>query len=173
MMAEKEIAENVDKESRKFISFRLGDEEFGADVMQIKEISKMKETTRVPTAPSYVEGVMNLRGTITPIINLWDRLDLDQESPEEEGRIVIAEHEDHFTGMIVDEVVDVIEILEEDIDSAPDLVTTDISHEFIEGVGKIEENRLVIILDLEKVFAKEEMDEVGDMRSEDVSESSE
>ena len=98
------------EDTRKFLAFKLGEGEFGADVMWIKEISRMKETTRVPTAPSFVEGVINLRGTVTQILDLRKRLDMEPKGPDSETRIVIAERGEHYIAMVVDTVTDVLEI---------------------------------------------------------------
>lgn len=160
MKAEEDVLVGTGKDSKKFVTFELGEEEFGADVMQIKEISRMKETTSVPTAPSFVEGVINLRGTITPIIDLRRRLGLEEAEYDSETRIVIAELDDQFTGMIVDTVTDVLEIPEEDVDPTPGLVTTEVSEEYLKGVGKVGEDRLVVLLDLSRVLSREELEEV-------------
>ncbi len=154
------IITQAEGETEKFVTFMLDDEEFGADVLQTKEISNMKKITDVPTAPSFVEGVINLRGTITPIIDLRKRLDLEIKEDLSESQIVITEQKDQFIGMIVDEVVDVIEISKEDIDSAPEIIMTDVSEEYIKGVGKVGEDRLIVILDLGRVLSKEDFAKV-------------
>ncbi len=160
MRTDEETLIGTEENSKKFLTFKLGPEEFGADVTQIKEISRMEETTQVPTAPPFVEGVINLRGSITPIIDLRKRLDLGTKEHDEDTRIVIAEFEDQFTGMIVDTVTDVLEIPEDDIDPTPELVATEISEEYLRGVGKIGENRLIVLLDLGKVLSREEFEKV-------------
>ncbi len=158
--SEEEVLVGTGTDSKKFVTFELGKEEFGADVTQIKEISRIEETTQVPTAPSFVEGVINLRGTITPIIDLRSRLGLERKDYDSDTRIVIAELKDKFTGMIVDTVTDVLEIPEEEIDSTPELVTTQVSEEYLKGVGKVGDDRLVVLLDLSKVLSREEFQEM-------------
>ncbi len=160
MRSEEEVLVGTGTDSKKFVTFELGREEFGADVNSIKEISRMEEATQVPTAPSFVEGVINLRGTITPIIDLRKRLGLAEKEEDSDTRIVIAELEGQFTGMVVDMVTDVLEIPEEDIDSTPELVTTKVSEEYLKGVGKVGEDRLVVLLDLSRVLSREELEEV-------------
>ena len=166
MRSEEEVLVGTGTDSKKFVTFELGEEEFGADVKSIKEISRMEETTQVPTAPSFVEGVINLRGTITPIIDLRKRLDLEEAEHDSDTRIVIAELEDQFTGMIVDTVTDVLEIPEEDIDPTPELVTTQVSEEYLKGVGKVGEDRLIVLLDLTKVLSREEFEKIKQVSEE-------
>lgn len=160
MSLEDTIITDTEGETEKFVTFMLGNEEFGADVLQTKEISNMKKITEVPTAPSFVEGVINLRGAITPILDLRKRLDLETREDLSDSQIVITEQNEHFIGMIVDEVVDVIEIPKDNIDSAPDIIMTDVSEEYIRGVGKVGEDRLIVILDLSQVLSKGEFAKV-------------
>lgn len=152
---EKDIEGKNSERSDKFLTFKLGDEEFGADVMQIKEISKMKEITRVPTAPSFIKGVINLRGSVTPVFELREKLGMKTKATESENKIVIAEQNEQFIGMIVEQITDVLEIPNENIDSTPDLIAEKVSREYLKGVGKVGEDRLVVILDLEKVLSEE------------------
>ena len=152
---EKKAAADAIVAAKKFVTFKLGTEEFGVDVMQIREISGMVDITRVPRATSYVDGVINLRGRITPIINLRKRFGFEPKEPGPSTRIVIAELDEHLIGIIVDEVTDVLGIAMENIDPTPELVTTEVSKEYLKGIGKVGEKRLIILLDMNKVVSKE------------------
>ena len=149
--------------AKKFVTFKLGAEEFGADVMQIREISRLVDITRVPIAPSFVDGVINLRGRITPIVNLRKRFGFEPKEPGPETRIVIAELEGYPIGIIVDEVTDVLGIPAKNIDPTPGLVTTEVSKEYLKGIGKVGKDRLIIMLDLKKVLSAEEFAEIRKM----------
>jgi len=173
MRSESEVAVDKNAESKKFVAFELGKEEFGADVTQIKEISRVKETTEIPTAPDFVEGIINLRGTIAPIIDLRKRLNLEPKELDSDSRIVIAERGDQFIGMIVDTVTDVLEIPEENIDAAPKLITTEISEEYLKGVGKVGEDRLIILLDLTEVLSRDKFERIEELDEEGEDEESE
>lgn len=160
MRPEERAAVEAIEAAKKFVAFKLGAEEFGADVLQIREISRLVDITRVPRAPSFVDGVINLRGRITPIVNLRRRFGFEPKEPGPETRIVIAELEGYPIGIIVDEVTDVLGIPVKNIDPTPELVTTEVSKEYLKGVGKVGEKRLIILLDLDKVLSKEEFAEM-------------
>ena len=160
---EERAAAEVMEAAKKFVAFKLGAEEFGADVMQIREISRLMDITRVPRAPSFVDGVINLRGRITPIVNLRKRFGFEPKEPGPDTRIVIAELEGYPIGIIVDEVTDVLGIPAKNIDQTPELVTTKVSKEYLKGVGKVGEKRLIILLDLKKILSKEEFVEIRKM----------
>jgi len=147
--------------TKELIVFKLGAEEFGADIMQIREISKLMDITRVPGAPSFIDGVINLRGKITPIINLRKKLGFKPKEPGPDTRIIIAELDGHPVGMIVDEVTDVMKIPTKKIVPAPELVTSETSRRYLKGVGKVGKKRLIILLDLEKVLSNEEFIDTG------------
>lgn len=160
MRPEERVAVEAIEAANKFVAFKLGAEEFGADVMQIREISKLVDITRVPRAPSFVDGVINLRGRITPIVNLRKRFGFEPKEPGPDTRIIIAELEGYPIGIIVDEVTDVLGIPAKNIDQTPELVTTEVSKEYLKGVGKVGEKRLIILLDLNKVLSSEEFAEI-------------
>ncbi len=136
------------------VVFRLGNEEYGVDIQQVREIIKVPEITRVPKAPEFIEGVINLRGQITPIMDLRMRLDLPESQKGEDTRIIISELEKNIVGMIVDSVSEVLRISKKNIDPTP-TISTDVGVEFIKGVGKLGD-RLLILLDLMKVLSKKE-----------------
>ncbi len=146
---------NADAEETKpYVIFKLGDEEFGVGMMNIKEIIKIPTITRVPHSADFIEGVINLRGSLATVINLRKRFDLEPKEIDADSRIIIAEFEDNPVGMLVD-AAEVLMISVTDIDATAKNVTAGISKEYQMGVGKIE-NRQIILLDLKQVLVKEE-----------------
>jgi len=154
------------EETKPFVIFKLGDEEFGVDVMNIKEIARITTITRVPRSPDFIEGVINLRGCLTTVINLRKRFGFAPKEIDADSRIIIAELEDKPVGMLVDAATEVLRIPVSDIEATPEMVTTEISKEYLRGVGKVE-NRLIILLDLKQVLPKEEeFEELEEKREE-------
>ncbi|QHE52210.1 chemotaxis protein CheW [Pontibacillus sp. HMF3514] len=145
-------------QDEKIIVFQLKDEEFGVPVQQVGSIERMQHITRVPSTPEFVKGVINLRGVVTPIIDLRTRFDLDSKEHDESTRIIIVHYNDMEVGLIVDSANDVIDIPKEAIEPPPEVVGT-VEAEYIQGVAKLE-RRLLILLDLQKVFSSEEVREL-------------
>ena len=138
------------------IVFDLGDEEYGADINQVREIIRTGTITPIPDSTDFIKGVSNIRGEIPVIIDLKSRFFLPPVKREVEDRhIVITEQEKNIFGLLVDEVTEVLRIPETEIKSAPELVTK-IDREYVSGVIT-PENRLIILLDLSKVLAEEEL----------------
>ncbi|WP_096186977.1 chemotaxis protein CheW [Evansella halocellulosilytica] len=148
-------------EDMKVIVFQLDNEEYGIDVQQVKSIEKPQSITRVPQAPEYVEGVINLRGIITPIIDLRKRFQLDKVEHTNHTRMIIITINDMDLGFIVDGAHDVIDIVAESIAPAPEVVTGERAQHF-NGVAKLE-NRLLLLLNIEKVMTEEEIIEMKTM----------
>jgi purine-binding chemotaxis protein CheW len=149
------IETNVE-EIIQMVSFKLGEEDFGIDIFKVREINKMMEITKVPNAPSYVEGVVNLRGKVTPIIDLRKRLGLPEREDQSESNIVEVDIEDKAVGLIVDSVEEVLRIPSNITEEPPELATG-INSEFITSVAKLED-RLLILLDLERLLSDKEQE---------------
>ncbi len=132
------------------VSFQLGPEEYAIDILGVQEIIRMVEITHVPNAPHYVEGVVNLRGKVIPIINLRTRLGLCSAEPTKDTRIVVVEVGHLILGFIVDSVEEVLRLPEEFIEPSPPTGRGG-SEEFHKGVGRVE-GRLLILLNLELLF---------------------
>jgi len=141
------------------VIFKIGEEEFGVGINQVREIVRLVPITPVPRAPSFIEGVVNLRGQILAVVDLAKRLSLKANPHSEKTRIVVVEVEEHTVGMIVDEVTEVLRLSGENIEETPELITTEIQHKYLEGVGKLGE-RLLILIDLAKVFSPEEVEDI-------------
>jgi len=131
------------------VVFKLGQEEYGVSILQVQEIKRITEITRVPHTPEYIKGVINLRGSVLPVIDLKKRLNLPQQASTENARIIIVKVEEISIGMMVDAVSEVMTINEQNIDY-PDVVVGSVSANYLSGVGKLD-NRLLILLNLETI----------------------
>lgn len=145
--------ENVKVGVRKFLVFRLGDEEYGIDIQKITTIiEKDMNIARVPKTPLFLKGVINLRGEIIPIISLRKKFNLADDEFTEETRIVIIKLLDEMTvGLIVDSVAEVVELDDEAIENVTN-ISSELSLDYLTGVGKIE-GRIVTLLNLEKLVS--------------------
>lgn len=153
------------EETRQLIIFKLGEEEFGVEILQVVEIEKLDQgITRVPKAPIFVEGVINLRGEIIPIVDLRKRFGLVIRNIGFDSRVIIVDVSGNKVGMMVDEVVEVLRLKASLIDSAPD-ITKGVDSYFLSGVAKVNE-RLIILLNLERALSSEETAEIGRMKAE-------
>ena len=135
------------------VSFKIGAEEFGVDILKVQEINKMTSITKVPNAPDFVEGVINLRGRVIPIIDLRTRLGLEKIEHTKDTRIIVVELDGKTVGFIVDAVNEVLRIPAGITEKPPELVAG-IESDYITAVGKLED-RLLILLDLDKVLKGE------------------
>ncbi len=138
-------------EARHLVAFRIGPEEFGIDISEVKEIIRVDFITRVPNTPEYVEGVLNLRGKIIVIVNLAKRIGLPVKERDEETRILVIESEEQVVGVVVDSSNDVIKIPSSKIEEAPKIITDKVNAEYIKNVGILDE-RLIIMLDLQSLL---------------------
>jgi purine-binding chemotaxis protein CheW len=136
------------------VSFKIGDEEFGVDILKVQEINRMVEVTRVPNAPEYVDGVINLRGKVIPIVDLRRRLGMPRKEHGKDTRIVVVELNGKITGFVVDAVSEVLRI-PRSVTEPPPPIVAGIEAEYITAVGKLED-RLLILLDLERIFSAQE-----------------
>ncbi len=144
------------KEERiQLVSFRLGNEEHGIDVLKVREIIRMSNITRVPNTPPYVEGVINLRGKVIPIISLRNKFCLPDAESDSRTRIIVMDMANELMGFIVDSVAEVVRIAVHEIQPPPPIITSGIDQECISGVINHAE-RLLVLLDLERMFSSEE-----------------
>ena len=146
--------------SRQVVLFTLNGVLYGADVHQVREVREVQDITPVPYAPMYVEGVTNLRGEVIPVINLRKRFGIEEKDGEEKNKIMIVVQgkDKRVVGVIVDSVMEVTSISQEDIEQAPEIIST-AGSECVLGVAKRGEN-LVVLLDLEKVVSKRKSGDV-------------
>lgn len=151
-----------DNEILQLVSFNIGNEEFGVNILKVQEINKLVQITKVPNAPIFVEGVINLRGKVIPIIDLRTRLGMPKKEHDKNTRIIVVEIEGKTIGFIVDSVSEVLRIPRSITEPPPDIVAG-INAEYITAVAKLE-NRLLILLDLDKVLSSDEKRAVVQMK---------
>ncbi|MBI2355129.1 MAG: purine-binding chemotaxis protein CheW [Deltaproteobacteria bacterium] len=137
------------------VSFNLDQEEYGVDVLKVREIIRMPTVTRVPNTPLYVEGVINLRGKVIPIISMRRKFGLLEADNDKQTRIMVMDVDGELMGFIVDAVSEVIRISGSEIQPSPAVVASGIDQECIAGVINQTE-RLLVLLDLEKMFSQDE-----------------
>jgi purine-binding chemotaxis protein CheW len=152
------IQKQLSGKTLQVVSFALGSEEYGVDIAQVQEINRMVTVTHVPQAAQFMEGVINLRGRLIPIIDLRTRFGMERAERTKNTRIVVTEIGSKRLGMVVDSVSEVLRIPVEQIEDAPDLVAG-VDTEYIRGVGKLDD-RLIILLDLGRVISADEKTEL-------------
>ncbi|GAC43150.1 chemotaxis protein CheW [Paenibacillus popilliae] len=140
----------------KIVVFMLGRDEYGVEVEKVKTIERMMPITRVPKTYDFIKGVINLRGVVIPVIDLRGRFGLPEEEATDQTRIIILAHAELEVGFIVDNASDVMDINEEDIEPAPEVVGG-IQAKYLRGVAKIGEDRLLIMLNLAEVLNRGEI----------------
>jgi len=144
-------------EIRQLVCFRLGDENFGLDIYKVHDINRRVDITKIPKSPKFVEGVINLRGNIVPVIDLRKRFEMPKlESHTKENRIVVIENSGQVVGLAVDAVTEVLRIPVDAIEPTPDMVKSEVDSRYIEGITKLSDSRLLIVLDTDKIFSDEE-----------------
>jgi purine-binding chemotaxis protein CheW len=141
------------------VSFTIGQEEFGVDILKVQEINRMVEITRVPNAPEFVSGVINLRGRVIPIVDLRRRFGFPDRAADKDTRIIVVELSGQVLGFIVDAVREVLRI-PRSVTEPPPPMAAGIGSEYITAVGKLED-RLLILLDLEKILVEQEHEQLA------------
>ncbi len=147
--------ENIDNEAfsnelLQLVTFKLENEEFGVDILNIQGINRMVEVTKVPNSPEYVEGIINLRGQVIPIIDLRKRLNMPDRAYSKDTRFIVVEFKNKVVGFIVDSVNKVLRI-DRKLTEPPPKTATRIDSEYITAVGKLEDS-LLILLDFERIL---------------------
>ena len=149
---------------RQMVGFLIGNENFGVDILMVREIIRQTTITPIPNAPDFIEGVINLRGSIIPVIDLRKRLQLVQ--PAQLGSdfwIIILTVEGRITGFIVDRVAKVLNVPMDSIKPPPDIVVAGLKSQYIQGVCKLDE-RLLILLDFSRVLMVDEIKKLKSMK---------
>ncbi len=141
------------------VTFNLGNEEFGIDILNVNEILKMIEITEVPNASYGVEGIVNVRGKVIPVIDTRLKLNIAKEDYNNETRIIVVEIGKKTVGFIVDKVKEVLRISKNILDNPPDLAVSGIESDYITAIGKLEK-RLIIILDLKRLVNENDFETV-------------
>jgi len=138
-----------------YVSFALGKEVFALDVMKIKGVERLSEITAIPKYPDFIEGVINLRNEIIPIVDLRKRFGMAPAEPTKETRIVLVELDSFSVGLIVDRVFEVFQLLDNEIGHMPQISRSTVANQFIKGVAEVRD-KLIILLDLNSIFSEEE-----------------
>ncbi len=143
----------LESEFMKSIIFQLNNEEYAMPVDLVGSIERMLPITRVPGTPDFIKGVLNLRGVVTPLLDLRCRFGFEPKEYTDATRTIIIEHDNMDVGLIVDEAHDVIDIQKNAIEAAPEIVGS-VQIDYIDGVAKYED-RLFILLNIDKILSKE------------------
>ena len=140
---------------KQMVLFELGGETYGLDIAVVREIITMQPITRVPKAPVFVEGVINLRGKVIPVINMSTRFGMAKTQVSKNTRIVVVDIKGATIGIVVEVVTEVVRIQDSAVESASDIVVAADS-QYLQGIAKLN-GKMVILLDLEKALSKEEI----------------
>ena len=156
----------ADDSQFQLVTFKLGNELYGVNIMDVKEIVKLQNVRLIPNAPLYVEGIINLRGEIIPIIDLHKRFRIQknaQETNDLEAGFIILNIENYKLGIIIDKIARVVTFSREDIKEPPQMVSG-IGTEYIEGVIREDDNSYLIMLNTRKLFDPKELEKISLMR---------
>jgi len=151
------LKQDREEEILQLVTVHVGNEEFGVAILDVREINRMMEITRVPHAPECVEGVINLRGQVIPVVDLRKRFGLEAIERDKSARIVVVELGEKVVGFLVDSVSEVLRVPRSVVEPPPVVGGSD--REYIEAVVKLDD-RLLILLDLQKLLTKDEAREL-------------
>ncbi|MCD6306549.1 MAG: chemotaxis protein CheW [Deltaproteobacteria bacterium] len=151
------------------VCFWIDKEEYGIDIMQVQEIIRVDEITAVPNAPRFVEGIVNLRGNVLPVLDMRTRFGLEKGERTEQNRIIVVDIAGKTTGIIVDSVSEVIRIPKDRIEPPPELITeAGIEGRYIEGIGKLDEGkRIIVLVQVNALLTGDEKEELSAVRKEE------
>lgn len=153
------VQEKQESPVMRWVTFRLDREKYCVNVMQVQEVLRITEIAPVPGAPSYVLGIINLRGNVVTVVDTRRKFGLTPIAHDDSSRVVIIEVSGNIIGMLVDSVADVVDLSKAEIETAPN-VGTDESSKYIQGVAS-RENELLIVVDLNKFLSDEEWGDVS------------
>ena len=149
---------------KQLVGFVIGEELFGVDILSVQEIIRDTAITAIPDAPDFLEGVINLRGNIIPVIDLRRRLKLVRAADiDPDGWIVILGVEGRMTGFVVDRVTKVLNVPEDSIKPPPDIVVAGLKSQYIQGVCKLDQ-RLLILLNFSRILMVDEIKKLKSMK---------
>ena len=153
------VSSSLSKENQlQCVTFLIGKETYGVDVMQAKEIMYLMEITEVPNTSPFMKGVIDLRGLIVPLVDTRIKFKLEPKEYNEDTVIIILELKDRLIGIIVDSVSDVLSLSTDEIQD-PEHFSNEIENDYVSGIAKIDE-KLIIILDVNKIFSMEELNKM-------------
>ncbi|MDY6912354.1 MAG: chemotaxis protein CheW [Chloroflexota bacterium] len=152
--------ETASKEEQQLVVFDLAGESYGVDIGKVSEIIRMQKITRVIRTPEHVEGMINLRGKVIPVIDLRKLFGLAASEQNNENRTVVVDIEGQNIGIIVDAVTEVLRIASESVEPPSSVITTAGSPDYLLGIAKLE-SKMIILLDLDKVLSNEQSVELS------------
>ena len=150
---------DIDGELNQLISFAVGEEQYGMDILRVKEVIRTPQLTHLPKSPAFVRGIINLRGDVIPIVDLRDKFGLENKAHTSSTRIIVVDVDTKLIGLAVDSVSQVFRIPSDQIDPPPPIIGG-LSTEYIRGVGKLDD-RLVILLNIDNILSGSELNELG------------
>ncbi len=145
----------MDAGQEEYLIFRLGNEEYGIEILKVQEIRGCDRVTRIPNAPDFINGVTNLRGVIVPIVDLRVRFAFDVDPENDRAVVIVLNLNDRVVGIVVDGVADVLSLKEEQIKPTPD-VGAALASQYLLGLGVIDA-RMVILVNIEKLLSRDEL----------------
>jgi len=151
-------------DEKQLVIFKLGNEEYGVDIMQVKEIIRTTTITKIPQVPSFVEGIISLRGEILPIIDMRKKFGLPETERTRQTRILVINLDNMTIGGIVDEVTEVLRIPNDAITPPPPVIKG-VNTEYLQGVGQIN-GRIIILLDMSKILTSNEVIQIEELKEE-------
>ncbi len=154
--------ENVSQ--NQFLTFKVVNETYGINILQVVEIIRMIKITNIPQTFDFIKGVINLRGKIIPVMDVRKRFNVEESNYDERTCIIVINMRDIDMGIIVDRIADVVEIPKENIDPMPQMNSDD-SQRYVRGIGKID-NEVKILLDLDKLLFEDEFDKIKELSNE-------
>jgi len=154
----------AEAEPRRFVAFRVGGEEFGLDVANVLEVQRMPAVREVPRAPDFVEGVVEVRATVVPVIDMRTRFEIPEDQRGRDERLLISEGEHGPVGLVVDEVSGVVQAAEDAVEAPPDFFKG-LAGRYLAGVARTEE-RMIVLLDLDEILSSQERIDLREMLEE-------
>jgi len=147
---------NTTQQEIQIVTFTLDDQEFGLNILEVQEINKLTTVTKIPNSAGYIEGIINLRNKIIPIINLKKRMQFDNVDNinDKTARIIVVNINETIVGFIVDSVSEVLRISQETVEPLPDLINN-VKSEYVKGVIRYND-RLLILIDLKKIIQEDQ-----------------
>lgn len=159
--------ENTNDTEKQIVTFQIENEYYGIHIEKVQEINRYTNVTRIPKTPKFVEGIVNLRGEVIPLIDLRTRFELEQKERDEFTRVIIVNLSNMKVGFVVDWVDEVLRIRQGDIDSVPPVLSAAVNSEFIDGVVNFEKKeRMILILDVEELFSRAEIKKLENLQEE-------
>lgn len=141
-------------DTMQLVIFGLNEQQYGIDIFKVNEIVPYSKPTKIPNSPDYIEGVLNLRGRVIPIINLKTRFNLEDGGTDDRTRIIVSNTGGNVAGFVVDEASEVLTVNKDSIEPVSEIVNS-ISKKYISGVGKLENGKMYVLLNFDELYAED------------------